>query len=78
LTADTPSFGSNAVLMTSAGVDAKAVAAFTREISAHIDDLRAKHRVLASLTVGEMTSDHIPAPFHPAADQIYRALKLLK
>jgi len=77
LAADTPSFGSNAVLMTSAGVDAKAVAAFVRGIIAHIDDLGTKHLALASLTVGEMASDNIPTPFHPAANQIYKALKLL-
>jgi hypothetical protein len=45
---------------------------------AHIDDLGTKHLVLASLTVGEMTGNHIPAPFHPAANQIYRALQLLR
>ena len=63
--------------MTSAGVDAKAVAAFVRGIIAHIDDLGTKHLALASLTVGEMASDNIPTPFHPAANQIYKALKLL-
>jgi uncharacterized protein len=78
LSADIPSFGSNAVLMTSARVDAKAVAAFVRGMMAHIDDLGTKHLVLASLTVGEMTGNHIPAPFHPAANQIYRALQLLR
>jgi TRAP transporter TAXI family solute receptor len=78
LTTDTPSFGSNAVLMTSAGLDGKAVAAFARGIIAHIDDLGTKHLVLANLTVGEMTGDNIPVPLHPAANQIYRALELLK
>jgi uncharacterized protein len=78
LTADIPSFGSNAVLMTSAGVDGKSVAAFVRGIMAHIDDLGTKHLVLASLTVGEMAGDNIPAPFHPAANQIYKALQLVK
>jgi uncharacterized protein len=78
LTADIPSFGSDAVLMTSARVDAKAVAGFVRAMIAHVDDLGSKHLVLASLTAEEMTGDNIPAPFHPAADQIYRALQLLK
>jgi uncharacterized protein len=78
LTADVPSFGSTAVLMTSAGVDEKAVAAFVRGIMAHIDDLGTKHQVLSSFTVGEMAGDNAPAPFHPAANQIYKALKLLK
>ena len=78
LTTDTPSFGSNAVLMTSAGMDGKAVAAFAQGIIAHLDDLGAAHLVLANLTVGEMTGDNIPVPLHPAADQIYRALELLK
>ena len=78
LTADVQSFGSNAVLMTSAGVDGKAVDAFVRGIMAHIDDLETKHPVLARLTVGEMAGDNIPAPFHPAANKIYKALNLLK
>jgi len=59
-------------------VDGKVVAAFVRGIMAHIDDLGTKHLVLASLTVEEMAGDNVPAPFHPAADQIYKALKLLK
>jgi uncharacterized protein len=78
LTSDTPSFGSNAVLMTSAGVDGKAVAAVTRGIIEHIDDLGTKHLVLANLTVGEMTGDDVPVPLHPAANQIYRAHEQLK
>jgi uncharacterized protein len=78
LTTDTPSFGSDAVLMTSAGVEGKAVAAFVRGIIAHIDELGTKHLVLANSTVGEMTGNNIPVPLHPAASQIYRALKLLK
>jgi uncharacterized protein len=78
LTTDTPSFGSNAVLMTSAGMDGRTVAAFVRGIIAHIDDLGTKHLVLANLTIGEMADDNIPAPLHPAAIQIYRALELLK
>jgi uncharacterized protein len=78
LTTDTPSFGSDAVLMTSAGVEGKTVAAFARGIIAHIDELGTKHLVLANLTVGEMTGDNIPVPLHPAASQIYGALELLK
>ena len=78
LTTETPSFGSDAVLMTSAAVDGKAVAALVRAIIAHIDDLGTKHLVLANLTVGEMTGDNIPAPLHPAANQIYKALQLAK
>jgi uncharacterized protein len=78
LTADIPSFGSSAVLMTSASMDAKAVAAFVRAIIAHTTDLTAKHPALSSLTVGEMVNDNIPAPFHPAAAQIYKELELLK
>jgi TRAP transporter TAXI family solute receptor len=76
LTADISSFGSNAGLMTSTRVDAKAVAAFVRGMIARIDDLETKHQVLASLSIGEMTGNNIPAPapFHPAANQIYKAL----
>jgi TRAP-type uncharacterized transport system substrate-binding protein len=40
--------------------------------------LETKHPVLASLTVGEMAGDNIPAPFHPAANKIYKALQLVK
>ena len=78
LTADVPSFGSDAVLMTSAGVDEKVVAAFVRGIMAHIDDFETKHLVLSGLTVEEMAGENIPAPFHPAANDIYKALQLVK
>jgi TRAP-type uncharacterized transport system substrate-binding protein len=78
LTADIPSFGSDAVLMTSARVDTKAVAGFIRAMIAHVDDLGSKDPVLASFSVEEMTGDSIAAPFHPAANQIYKALGLLK
>jgi len=59
-------------------VDTKAVAAFTLGIISHIDDLGTKHLVLASLTVGEIIGNNIPAPFHPAAYGIYKDLELLK
>jgi uncharacterized protein len=78
LSTDTPSFGSDAILMTSAGVDGKTVGAFAQGIIGHIDDLGTKHLVLANLSVGEMIGDDIPVPLHPAANQIYRALELLK
>jgi TRAP-type uncharacterized transport system substrate-binding protein len=63
------------ILRTYAGASAKAVAAFAQGIITHIDDLGARHLVLARLTLGEMTSNSIPAPFHPAANQIYKALE---
>ena len=57
-------------------MDAKSVAAFARGMIARIDELGTKHPVLASLSIGEMTGNDIPAPapFHPAANQIYKAL----
>ena len=56
----------------------KAVAGFVRAMIAHVDDFGTEHPVLASFSVGEMTGESIPAPFHPAANQIYKALGLLK
>ena len=77
LAADTPTIGTNAVVMTSESEDAKAVAAFTEVTIAQISDLRTKHPALANLTVEEMTGRSVPAPFHPAARQVYKDLGLL-
>jgi len=78
LAADTPTIGTNAVVMTSANENTKAVAAFAQATIAQISDLRTKHPALASLSVEEMTGGSIPAPLHPAASQFYQDLGLLK
>jgi TRAP transporter TAXI family solute receptor len=76
LAADTPTIGTNAAVVTSANVSSKAVAAIAQATIAEISDLRTKHPALASLTVEEMTGGTIPAPFHPAANQVYEDLGL--
>jgi TRAP transporter TAXI family solute receptor len=78
LAADTPTIGTDALLMTSANENAKAVAAFARTIIAKIGDFRGKHLVLAALTVGGMTGGSVAVPLHPAASQVYKDLGLLK
>ncbi len=78
LTANTPSFGVSAVLMTRAETDDRTVAAFARALVTQVDALRAKNPALASLSVQEMVSGSLPAPLHPAALQVYRELGLLK
>jgi TRAP transporter TAXI family solute receptor len=75
-TADTPSFGGNAVLMTSTRVDARVVAPLARAIVAHIGDLRTSYLALGNLTVYATTGGNLPAPLHPAASQVYKDLGL--
>jgi TRAP transporter TAXI family solute receptor len=78
LTADTPTIGTNAVVMTSESENAKAVAALAQATIAQISDLRTKHPAIANLTVEEMTGGSFPAPLHPAASQVYEDLGFLK
>jgi TRAP-type uncharacterized transport system substrate-binding protein len=78
LAGDTPTISTNAIVMTSANENTKAVAAFAQATVAQISDLRAKHPALANLTVEEMTGGNIPIPLHPAASQVYKDLGLLK
>jgi TRAP transporter TAXI family solute receptor len=78
LTADTPSFGVSALLMTSSGMDEKAVVAFAKAIVAEIGALKTKHPALANLTLEEMVGGTFPVPLHPAASQVYKDLGLLK
>jgi|GEM_PF-52592 len=78
LAADTPTIGTNALMMTSANENAKTVAAFARAMIAEISDLRTKHPVLANLTIEEMTDSSVPVPLHPAASQVYKDLGLSK
>lgn len=62
----TPTIGSNAVLVTSATADPKAVAALSRTIIAHVKELKAKQPALAPMTVEKMTSGNTPAPLYKA------------
>jgi TRAP transporter TAXI family solute receptor len=78
LAGDTPTIGTDAVVMTSANESTKVVAAFAQAIAAQINDLRTKHPALASLTAEQMTGGSSPVPLHPAASQVYRDLGLLK
>jgi uncharacterized protein len=78
LTSDTPTIGTNAILMTAANENAKSVAALAQAVITHISDFRAKHPALASLTAEEMTGGGISVPLHPAASQVYRDLGFLK
>jgi uncharacterized protein len=75
---DTPTIGTDAVVMTSANENTKAVAAFAQAIIGQIDDLRKRHPALAGLTVEAMTGGNFPIPLHPVASQVYRQLGLLK
>jgi TRAP-type uncharacterized transport system substrate-binding protein len=68
-TGETPTFGSNAVLVTSVSADAKAVDALSQTMIAHMDDLRTKHPTLTNLTVKKMTTGNTPAPFYSDAKQ---------
>ena len=78
LTADTPSFGLSAVVMTRADMDDRIVTAFARALITQVEALKGKHKALANLTVQGMISGGLPAPLHPAAIQDYRELGLLK
>jgi uncharacterized protein len=74
---DTPSFGVSAVLMTTADVDNRAVAAFAQALVKQIETLKSGHPALADVTVEATISGSLPAPLHPAAAQIYKALGLM-
>jgi TRAP transporter TAXI family solute receptor len=78
LDADTPTIGTDALVMTSANENTKAVTAFAQAIIAQINDLRTKHPALASLTVEGMTGGTLSVPLHSAASQVYKDLGLLK
>jgi TRAP transporter TAXI family solute receptor len=78
LASDTPTIGVNAIVMTSASENTKAVAAFAQAIIAQIGDLRTKHPALANVTVEEMTGGNFPVPLHPAASLVYKDLGLLR
>ena len=74
---DTPSFGVSAVLMTTANMDDRVVAAFAQALVKQIEALKSEHPALADLTVEGMISGSLPAPLHPAAAQFYKSIGLL-
>ena len=71
---ETPTIGVNAILMTSASADAKAVAALSQAVISHIAELSTKHPVLVNLTAEKMTTGNTPAPFYSDANDRYRNL----
>jgi uncharacterized protein len=78
LPADVPSFGVNAILMTTADMDARAVADFALSLGTEIKELQDKSPVLENLTAQDIVTEALPAPLHPAALEVYRKLELLK
>jgi hypothetical protein len=77
LPTDTPSFGVTAVLMASAKMDARVVAAVAKAVVARITELQKMHPALARLSVDAMIDGGLPAPLHPGAVQAYKELGLL-
>jgi len=73
-----PSFGSRATLVTSASAEPRVVAAIAKAIMTHVADLNAAHPALAHLKAEEMVVQSLTAPLHPAAEQVYRDLGLIK
>lgn len=78
LSADVPSFGVSAILMTTAKMDPRAVSDFAATLGAQIETLKKKSPVLANLTAQEMVTEKVPAPLDPAALEAYKKLGLLK
>ena len=77
-TEDTPSIGVNAVLVTSANADAKAVVTLSQATITHRRELGSKFPALAHLTVEKMTSGNTPAPLYPAANDLFSSLRRSK
>ena len=78
LGADVPSFGVTAILMTTANMDSRVVSEFAKSLAARIDALKTKHLVLENMTSQAMAPERLPAPLHPAAEQVYADLGLLR
>jgi TRAP-type uncharacterized transport system substrate-binding protein len=71
-------FGGRATLVTSASVDARAVAVIAKAVLAHVAELRALHPALAKLRASEMINDGLTAPLYPAAEQVFKELELIE
>jgi TRAP transporter TAXI family solute receptor len=77
LPADIPSFGVDAILMTTADMDARVVSDFALSLGTQIKALQDKSPVLANLTAQDIITEALPVPLHPAALEVYRKLQLL-
>jgi TRAP transporter TAXI family solute receptor len=69
LSADVPSFGVTAILMTTASMDSRVVTEFAKSLTSQIDALKKRNPVLESLTGHAVPPDKLQAPLHPAAAQ---------
>jgi TRAP transporter TAXI family solute receptor len=78
LPADIPSFGVNAILMTTTDMDPRAVSDFASSLGTDIKALQGRSPVLENLTAQDIVTDKLPAPLHPAALDVYKKLGLLK
>ena len=78
ITADVPTFGGCASLVTSASVDARVVAVLAKAVLAHVAELRPLHPALARLRAREMINDGLTAPLHTGAARVYKELELLE
>jgi uncharacterized protein len=77
ISADVPTFGSRAILVTSASADARVVAVIAKAILTHVAELRTLHPALATLKAEEMIEQGLTAPLHPAAAKVYKELGLI-
>jgi TRAP transporter TAXI family solute receptor len=78
LSADVPSFGVTAILMTTATMDSRVVSEFAKSLAAQIDTLKRENPVLENLTGQTIATEQFPAPLHPAAAQVYADVGLRK
>ena len=78
LSADVPSFGVTAILMTTASMDSRVVAEFAKSLTSQIDALKKGPPVLGSLSNQAIPPDKLAAPLHPAAAQAYAELGAAK
>jgi TRAP transporter TAXI family solute receptor len=77
ISADVPTFGSRATLVTLASAYARVVAVIAKAILTHVAELRALHPGLTALKAEEMIAQGLTAPLHPAAATVYKELGLL-
>src|ERR1700728_1417275 len=76
LPSDVPSFGVNAILMTTADMDARAVSDFASSLGTEIKTLQNKSAALENLAAQDIVTEALPRPLHPAALEVYRKLGL--
>jgi TRAP transporter TAXI family solute receptor len=77
ISADVPTFGTRAILVTSASADTHVVAAIAKAILTHVAELRTLHPALAGLKAEDMVTQGLTAPLHPAAAMVYKELGLI-